>query len=298
VAAGAASPRPVPALIGINPTNVADLRRAFALLRKPRNLKALAQNFLVDVGARDAIIRAASLSAEDEVLEIGPGSGVLTQQLVARAARVVAIDVDPYMLELTRAVCAGARNLELKFQDVRKVNLPETFPSCRYVAVGNLPYYLTGYVLELLTSSSCSPHRIVLTVQKEVADRLVARAGDHTLLSISVGTFGRVELVQTLSFRSFWPQPKVDSAVVRIERHAKPPVPASERRAFFRVVRAGFSARRKKLSNALAGGLRTTPSVVATVLRDAGLGENARAQELTIEQWATLSRKFVAAELA
>lgn len=289
-------PRPVPALVGLNPTSIADLKRAFTLLRKPRNFKALAQNFLVDVGARDSIIRAAALQAKDEVLEIGPGSGVLTQQLVKKAGRVVAIDVDPYMLELTRAVCAGARNLELRLQDVRKINLPETFPSGRYVAVGNLPYYLTGYVLQLLTSSSNAPFRIVLTVQKEVAERLVAKAGDHTLLSISVGMFGKVELIQTLSFRSFWPQPKVDSAVIRIERHAKPLVPEAEQRQFFRVVKAGFSARRKKLSNALAGGLRTTPAAVAAALKETGLGQNARAQELTIEQWATLSRKFAAVE--
>ncbi|MFO0702853.1 MAG: 16S rRNA (adenine(1518)-N(6)/adenine(1519)-N(6))-dimethyltransferase RsmA [Candidatus Andersenbacteria bacterium] len=293
MAPGAADRRganPLDTLGPIDPTNVADLKRVFALLRKPRNYKEFAQNFLVDQGARNAVVEAAALHADDEVLEVGPGSGVLTQQLVARARRVVALDIDPYLLEVTRVVCGGAKNLELRLEDVRHVNLPKLFASDRYIAASNVPYYLTGYVLELLTSSTRAPRRIVLTVQQEVAERLVAPPGQHTLLSISVATFGRAELVRVVPRTSFWPVPKVDSAIVRIERHATPPVAAAEKKWFLRVVKAGFSARRKKLSNALAGGLHTTTVAAAAALQAVGIQPNTRAQELTLESWAQLSR--------
>lgn len=282
----------MPGVASIDPTNVADLKRAFAALRKPRNYKQFAQNFLVDQGARNAIIAAAALTKDDEVLEIGPGSGVLTQQLVKQAKRVVAIDVDPYLLEVTRAVCGNAKNLELRLQDVRHVNLPKLFPKQRYVAVGNLPYYLTGYILELLTTSKTPPFRIVLTVQLEVAERLTAQAGQHTLLSISVALFGRVSMLRTIPRLSFWPVPAVDSAVILIERRGQPLILPAEEKWFMRVVKAGFAARRKMLSNALSGGLRKTPGVILTALKAVGLPEKARAQELTIEQWAQLSRQL------
>jgi len=161
--------------------------------------------------------------------------------------------------------------------------------------VSNLPYYLTGYILELLTSSTTPPFRAVLTVQLEVAERLTAEAGQHTLLSIMIALFGRVSMVRTITRLSFWPAPKVDSAVILIERHPTPVVPLAEEKWLLRVVKAGFAARRKMLSNALSGGLRKTPGVILAALKAVGLQENARAQELTIEQWAQLSRHLSAA---
>ena len=279
----------------IDPLRIADLKKVFALLHKPRNFKKFAQNFLVDRGVRDVIIETAAIGPEDQVLEIGPGSGVLTQVLVKQAARVVALDIDPYLLEVTRLVCRNAKNLELRLEDVRQINLPELFCQKKagvpgkYLVVSNLPYYLTGYVLELLTSSTCPPQKIVLTVQREVAERLVALPGQHTLLSISVALFGQAELVRVITRRAFWPAPNVDSAVIKITRHKTPIVTSDTQRQLFRVIKAGFSARRKKLSNALSGGLRVDVKKAADALAQAGLAANARAQELTLEQWLKLA---------
>ena len=279
----------------LDPTNLEDLKHAFAVLHKPRNFKKYGQNFLIDARARDEIIAAARLNRSDQVLEIGCGSGVLTQQLVQHAGHVTALDIDPYLLEVTRLACADAKNLDLRLEDVRKINLPKLF--CErgitdYKLVSNVPYYLTGYLLELFLSSPCPPSLSVLTIQKEVADRVLAKPGDYTLLTVSVQVFGSAKLVQTISRRSFWPQPNVDSAVITLERHAKPLIAPTEQKKFFRVVKAGFSARRKKLSNALAGGLRLDVSAAQTALKAADLPPKARAQELTIQKWAELSQKI------
>lgn len=282
-----------------DPLNVSELQRIFAELKKsprPGQLKKFGQNFLIDRPARDAIIAAARLQPTDTVLEIGPGSGVLTQQLVQRAKRVIAIDIDPYLLEVTRLAAVtddkAAHNLELQLQDVRKLNLPKLFPDKDYVLVSNVPYYLTGYLLELFTSSTTPPKRMVLTLQKEVAERITARPDDQSILSISIALFGTATLVREIPREAFWPEPNVDSAVILIERHAKPLIPAQETKRLMRVVKAGFSQRRKKLANALAGGLQLELGVVREKLAGLGFAENVRAQELSLPDWAKLSQLF------
>jgi 16S rRNA (adenine1518-N6/adenine1519-N6)-dimethyltransferase len=281
-----------------DPTSINQLREVFALLRKPVSTEALkkyGQNFLIDGQAGDSIITAAQLSPADTVLEIGPGSGVLTQKMAPLAHRIVAIDIDPYLLEVTRLAVGKASNVELRLEDVRKINLPKLFcaekSSGSYIVVSNLPYYLTGYLLELFSTSPCSPRRMVLTLQKEVAERILAPVGDHTMLSISMAVFGKTKLVREIPAESFWPQPLVDSAVIRIDRHERPVIAPADQKKFFRVVKAGFSARRKKLSNALSGGLRISIDEAKKLLTAAGLPENARAQELSLENWSQLSQK-------
>ncbi len=282
----------------IDPTSIDDLRRVFAMLRKPRNFKQFAQNFLIDKKARDEIIAGAHILRGDQVLEIGSGSGVLTQEMVKRAGRVVALDLDPYLLEVTRIVCAGAKNLELRLEDVRNINLPKLFcerevtraEDKEYIVVSNVPYYLTGYLLQLFLSSSCPPERMVLTLQKEVAEKILAPLGDYSLLTVSVRVFGEPSLLQIISRESFWPQPNVDSAVLKIERHKKPVVAPKDQKKFFRVVKAGFSARRKKLFNSLSGGLHISIDAAKEALKAAKIDPNVRAQEISIEKWAALSQ--------
>ncbi|MFO0705054.1 MAG: 16S rRNA (adenine(1518)-N(6)/adenine(1519)-N(6))-dimethyltransferase RsmA [Candidatus Andersenbacteria bacterium] len=281
-----------------DPTNVAELKRIFGALKKPltpARLKQYGQNFLIDSQARDAIITAAELTPRDVVLEIGPGSGVLTQKLVERAKKVLAIDIDPYLLEVTRLATQkngmDAANLELQLQDVRKINLPKLFPDGNYVVVSNVPYYLTGYLFELFTSTTVPPKKLLLTIQKEVAERITAGPKDQTTLSIVLALFGTTQIVREVPRDSFWPAPAVDSAVVVIERHTKPIVPADQQQQLLRVVKAGFSARRKKLSNALAGGLRIELEQARGLLAAAGLDQNSRAQELSLTDWAKLSQK-------
>ncbi len=282
-----------------DPLDVSELQRIFAELKKspkPSNLKKFGQNFLVDRATRDAIIEAAQLQSTDTVLEIGPGSGVLTQQLVLRAKRVLAIDIDPYLLEVTRLAATTdgkpAANLELQLQDVRKLNLPKLFGGIEYVLVSNVPYYLTGYLLELFTSTSAAPKRMVLTLQKEVAERITAAPDNQSILSISIALFGTAQLVREIPRDAFWPAPEVDSAVIVIERHAVPPVEATRLKQVMRVVKAGFSQRRKKLANALAGGLQLELNEVRAKLTQLGFSENVRAQELSVADWAKLSQVF------
>jgi 16S rRNA (adenine1518-N6/adenine1519-N6)-dimethyltransferase len=287
--------------VSLDPTSVDQLTQAFAELKKPRDLKKFGQNFLMDRKVLAAVVAASELTNQDHVLEIGSGSGVLTAELVKHAKRVVALEIDPYMIEVTKMAVGEAPNLELRFEDVRKVNLPKLFCEGQqragdYVVVANLPYYLTGYVLELLFSSACSPKRTVLMLQKEVAQRLLATPGDMSVLSVSVQVFGKVSLVTEVLSESFWPQPEVDSAVVRIDRHPSPTIASHERDHFFRVVKAGFSAKRKKLVNALAGGLHLEPDMVQKLLNELKWNPNARAQELSIDQWALLSQKIPKAQ--
>ncbi len=282
----------------VNPLDLNDIKEAFKVLKKPRNFKKLGQNFLIDEEVRDQIIEAAGIKANDEVFEIGPGAGVLTTELVKKAKRVVAIDIDPYMLEVARLATGDPDNLELKLEDIRKINLPKIF--CKqtegpdatggsYIAVSNLPYLLTGYIFELLLTSKCSPKRIVVMVQKEVAERILAKPGGYSMLTLSVNVFGKPTKVVDVPRDLFWPAPNVDSMVIKIERFKAPLVAAEEQKHFFRIAKAGFSARRKKLANSLSGGLHKDIDEVKEAMIKAEIPENARAQELTVRDWAKLS---------
>ena len=220
---------------------------------------------------------------------------------------MIAIDIDPYLLEVTRAATTHdgleAKNLELRLEDVRKINLPGMFgsatdkPAEPYILVSNVPYYLTGYLLELFTSTSVPPKRMVLTLQKEVAERITARPDDQTILSVAIKLFGTARIECDVLRDAFWPAPGVDSAVLVIERHTKPLIPVAETHNLMRVVKAGFSARRKKLANALAGGLHLELDMVRGRLTGAGFGPNARAQELSLQDWAKVSHKFPESEI-
>ncbi len=329
----------VSAYLNFDPLNLDDLKKVLKILKKPRNFKKFGQNFLLDQKVRDSILSAANLSKQDQVLEIGPGAGVLTGELTKKAGRVVAIDIDPYMLELTRLSSGAPDNLELKLQDVRKINLPKLFcgpahttdkkksfsgsmagessgqdtsktrgrevkqssnkvtgksgeQNRDYVAVSNLPFLLTGFIFELLLTSTCSPKRMVVMVQKEVADRILAEPGEHSLLSLSVNIFGQPKKIAEVSRESFWPVPKVDSSVIKIDRFDRPLIGLADQKLFFRVARAGFSAKRKKLLNALQGGLGLGKDLIKKALAESDITENTRAQELSVEKWAKLSQKL------
>jgi len=163
--------------------------------------------------------------------------------------------------------------------------------SCiHYKVVANLPYYITSAVLRHLLEASLKPQRMVLTVQREVAERIVARPGQMSLLAVSVQFYGQPKLMFRIRPGSFYPSPEVESAVVRIDLHAAPPVPVEDTAAFFRVVRAGFAQRRKQLRNTLAAGLRRSPEEVAARLREAGVDPRQRAEALSLEEWARVAQ--------
>lgn len=257
---------------------------------RPR--KSLGQNFLTDGAILDRIVAAAGLVPEDVVLEIGAGLGALTERLALRAGRVVAIELDERLMPVLRDVLSGFSNVTLVHGDVLELDPGAlvTTSSDRYVVVANLPYYITSSALRHLLEADPRPRRIVVTVQREVAQRIVAGPGEMSLLAVSVQFYGRPRLLFRIKPGSFYPSPGVESAVLRIDLHTTPPVAVQDPVAFFRVVRAGFAQRRKQLRNTLAAGLRRPSDEIATRLREVGVDSRWRAQALTLEQWARVAQ--------
>ena len=267
--------------------SVPALLRAHGL--RPR--KRLGQNFLVDPAALDRIVDAATLDAQEPVVEVGAGVGNLTRLLAGRAGQVVAVEVDGQLVELLREQVSDLPNVQVLHGDVLSIS-DFGFPHLGYVVVGNLPYYITSAILRHFLEGEPRPKRLVVTVQREVAQRIVAGPGDMSLLAVSVQFYGRPEIVARIPAGAFYPAPEVDSAVVRI--NTGPALrtmlaPGVDDRAFFRLVRAGFSQKRKTLRNALSAGLRRSPAEVEALLRQAGIDPRRRAETLSLEEWAELA---------
>jgi len=261
-----------------------------------RARKSLGQNFLVDDGALDRIVAAAELSREEVALEIGPGLGTLTKRLARTAGRVVAVEIDPHLMPVLRDALAAYPNVQLVHGDILQLDLAalladrQTIRPVRYKVVANLPYYITSAIVRHLLEAAFKPSRLILTVQHEVAQRLTATPGDLSLLAVSVQFYGRPSIIARVPAGSFYPAPQVDSAVVRIDVHPQPPVAVEDVDRFFDVVRAGFGQRRKQLHNALKAGLPAPAEAIAAALAQAGIDGRRRAETLTLEEWAALTR--------
>jgi len=275
---------------------------AIRQLLKQHNLrpsKGLGQNFLVERTALNKIVAAAELTPNDVVLEIGAGLGTLTERLARNAGHVVAVELDQRLIPLLQEALAGFDNVTLIQGDIlaldpavliRAANPQSPISNLQYKVVANLPYYITSAVLRHLLEASLKPQRVVITVQREVAERIVAKPGQMSLLAVSVQFYGKPQLLFRIKSGSFYPPPEVESAVVRIDLHNTPPVPVEDTAAFFRVVRAGFSQRRKQLRNGLSAGLKQPPQEVADKLRKVGVDPRWRAQTLSLEEWAKVTR--------
>jgi 16S rRNA (adenine1518-N6/adenine1519-N6)-dimethyltransferase len=269
-----------------------------ALLRQYdlRPSKGLGQNFLADRAILAKIAAAADLTAGDTVLEIGAGLGTLTEHLARAAGCVVAVELDERLMGVLRDTLSGFDNVTLIQGDILSldpadlVNTISSQPTTHYKVVANLPYYITSAVLRHLLEASLQPQRLVITVQREVAERIAARPGQMSLLSVSVQFYGRPQVLFRIRPGSFYPSPGVESAVVRVDMYDAPPVDVEDADAFFRVVRAGFAQRRKQLRNTLAGGLHLPPREVAAGLREAGVDPKRRAQTLSLEEWARVAQ--------
>ncbi|RME69428.1 MAG: 16S rRNA (adenine(1518)-N(6)/adenine(1519)-N(6))-dimethyltransferase RsmA [Chloroflexi bacterium] len=259
---------------------------------RPR--KGLGQNFLVDPHHLGRIIEAAELTPEDVVLEIGPGPGTLTRLLVESARQVIAVELDAAMVNLLRQELGHHSNLALVQADILQVDLPALIGGTRrYKVVANLPYYITSAVLRHILETVPRPACVVVTVQKEVAQRIVASPGQMSLLAVSVQFYGRPTLVHRIPAGAFYPPPKVDSAVLRIDPYPTPRVEVADVEQFFRVVRAGFGKKRKQLRNALSAGLGRPPAQVEQILQAAGIDPRRRAETLSLEEWARLAAAIV-----
>jgi 16S rRNA (adenine1518-N6/adenine1519-N6)-dimethyltransferase len=260
-----------------------------------RPKKSLGQNFLADPVYLRKIAEAADLSCDDLVLEIGPGTGNLTERLLAGAGRVVAVELDRRMVEHLQTRFANADILTLVQGDILSVDLSELLRPwlerfAAYKVVANLPYYLTSAILRMLLESPIRPSLAALTVQWEVAQRICARPGDMSLLAVAVQWYAVPSIVTRIPAGAFTPAPKVDSAVLRLEIRSQPVASIPSEDSLFRVVRAGFSQRRKQLRNALSAGLRLKPVEAESLLRGAGIDPTRRAETLRLDEWAALAR--------
>ncbi|MCK6580390.1 MAG: 16S rRNA (adenine(1518)-N(6)/adenine(1519)-N(6))-dimethyltransferase RsmA [Anaerolineae bacterium] len=257
--------------------------------------KSLGQNFLQDPNTLDKIVAAAELLPTDTVLEIGPGTGAMTTRLAKAAERVVAVEIDSRLEPVLRAALAAERlsNVSLLFADILQVNVASLMADQPYVVVANLPYYITSAILRHLLEAPHRPRRLVLLVQLEVAERLTAVPGEMSLLSVSAQFYAKPQMIGRLKPTVFWPRPDVDSAVVRLDTYAAPPVDVPDEATFFRVVRAGFAQKRKQLKNAFAEGVGLSHADAAVMLELASIDPKRRAETLSLGEWAALARAFV-----
>ncbi len=265
-------------------------------MKKHKPKKSLGQNFLRDAGVVRRIVDAAALTRESAVVEVGPGEGVLTAALAAAAGRVIAVEVDADLVARLRERFARHDNVTIVHADIRRVYLKELLARegvAQYAVVANLPYYITSSIVRLfMENKDAPPTHLVLMVQKEVAERIMAPPGAMSILSVAVQYYGGVQPVCDVPRTAFDPVPNVDSAVIRIDHHGVR-TSAAQDKAFFRIVRAGFSARRKMLANNLANSLQLDRGAVRDALTQCALSTTTRAQELSVEEWKCLTAQFV-----
>ena len=247
--------------------------------------KSLGQHWLKDPEILADIAEAAELTGDDVVLEIGPGLGTLTSRLLARANSVIAVEFDADLARKLPGQFPG-KNLEVFNEDILQFDLNQ-LPK-NYKVVANVPYYITSKIVEKLMTAENKPSIAVLLVQKEVAERIAADPGNMSVLSVSVQIFAEAELDIEVPRQFFTPPPKVDSQVVVLRTCNSPLITSEDQRDFFRIVKAGFSAKRKKLRSSLSGGLGINKSVAEELLKNAGISPDARAEDLAIEDWKRL----------
>lgn len=244
--------------------------------------KSLGQHWLHDDASLQAMLEAAGIAADDTVLEVGPGLGTLTTKLTGQAKRVVAVEFDADLArELPKRVPAA--NLEVVQQDILRFDLNQLPPD--YKVAANIPYYLTSNLLRVLCEAPNHFSRAALLVQKEVAERVCAQQGDMSLLSVSVQFYCEASLGPVVPARLFTPPPKVDSQILKLTYRAKPLFPGVDTKQFFRIVKAGFSQRRKTLLNSLSAGLQLSREETTALLERALVLPTARAQNLSLEEW-------------
>lgn len=254
-------------------------------MNNPLPKKSLGQHWLNDSTSLDAICEMADLKVSDTVLEVGPGLGSLTEKLVTKVEQVIAIELDENLARLL-PLKVRADNLTVHQEDILHYNLTKLPKG--YKVVANIPYYLTSKLIRVLCESINPPSLVVLLVQKEVAQRVCAKSGNMSILSVSAQFYCQVDLGPIVSAKLFSPPPKVDSQILRLKHYDNPLFPDVESKLFFRVVKAGFSNRRKTLSNSLSAGLHIAKTEVVEIIQNADLSPTTRPQELRLVDWHNL----------
>lgn len=257
--------------------------------------KTLGQHWLFDTSVLADIVRVANIEPGDHVVEIGPGLGTLTEVLLNQGAHVLAVEFDMQLYEKLSADAEmkyghGAKRLTIKHQDILKFNFADLPPD--YKVVANIPYYLTSNLVRVLSVSSNRPKSATLLIQKEVAERLCAAPGGMSLLSVWAQMYFECSLGPVVLAKYFTPPPKVDSQVVHMKRREEPLYGDLDTGSLKRVVKAGFSNKRKTLHNSLAAGLHISKNQSAELINSINLPLTARPQELSLAQWIELSSKI------
>ena len=295
----------------ISPIRVSTLLKKYGL----RPSKGLGQNFLVDQNALYKVVKAADITDSDIILEVGPGLGSLTRHLASKAQKVFAVELDERLLPALHETLAEFGNVEIIIGDILKMdpieilkgvlpginnkglesngNRTSTSLAPTYKVVANIPYYITSALIRHLLEASIKPDSVVLTVQKEVAERICADPPQMSVLALSVQVYGTPSTVAKIPAGAFYPAPKVDSSVVKIELFSEPLIPQNQLSVFFRLVKAGFSQKRKTLRNTLAAGMHWPKDKVSSLLLKAGIDPQRRAQTLSIEEWRAIINLYL-----
>jgi 16S rRNA (adenine1518-N6/adenine1519-N6)-dimethyltransferase len=275
-------PPPIP------PLNAAGLLKQHGL----RADKRLGQNFLQDPYALEKIVQAAEIRPTDTVLEIGPGLGSLTRYLATAAQKVIAVELDDKLFPPLEAVLAPYGNIQLLHADILEIEPEEIIEQPEYLVVANIPYYITSALIRHLLESKPRPRRIVLTIQKEVAERICAGPGDMSLLALSVQVYGEPRIAAHIPAGAFFPAPTVDSSVLVIDIFPAPLVAEKTLDIFFQLIKAGFSQKRKKLRNSISAGMHQSPAEAEKMLRAVDIDPQRRAETLSLEEWGRLSAQY------
>lgn len=256
----------------------------------------LGQNFLKNKDIVKRIVDSANLNVDDFVLEVGPGKGILTEELAKVCKEVMAVEIDRNLIAALRSKFERNDKVKILEGDILEMNvegiMSRELRSKGYKVVANIPYYITSPIIRFFLENEFSPKEMILMVQKEVAERIVAKPGNHSILSLSVQYYADPELLFCVSKNDFEPVPEVDSAVIRIKAGAER-MAQKETENFFRTVRAGFCAKRKTLANNLSNSFHLDKKETEAKLKSAGISGTVRAQEVTIEDWKKLAELFL-----
>ena len=256
--------------------------------------KGFGQNFLRDERYLERVVRAADLQPDDVIIEVGPGLGALTLELAAKAGEVIAIEKDAGVIVALGDAVAAHPNVRVVNADILECDPAQLARGRPYKLVANLPYYITSSIIRLfLELTTRRPTLCVVMVQREVAERMVAPPGDMSLLAVGVQFYGKPRIVGLVPAQAFYPTPKVDSAIVRIDVYDSPALDVEPAR-FFKLVQAGFSQPRKQIHNALAQRIWLPPGRAPELLQEASIDPMRRAQTLSMAEWGALYERFVA----
>lgn len=272
----------------LEPLQVQTILRNYGL--KPQ--KGLGQNFLVDDGYLQKIVRASGVKSEDTVLEIGAGLGSLTRYLASAAASVIAVEIDGRLFPALKNVLSSFSNVRLIQGDIMEITPADLGLKEGYKVVANIPYYLTSNLMRRLMEAKVKPSLVALTIQKEVAQRICAEAGNLSQMALSVQVYGRPQIAFYIPKGAFYPVPRVDSAALLVELYPQPLIPQPRLETFFLLMQAGFSQKRKMLHNALAGGLDLNRQEIMALLAESGIKPERRAQTLSIREWDALAKCY------